>query len=47
MLAGKRAGLSYEEMRAEALEDIAAIENWIGLVNAAARRSPETGHAQA
>jgi hypothetical protein len=37
MFEGKQCGMSYDELRAEAPLEIAAIENWIGLVHAAAR----------
>jgi hypothetical protein len=37
MFEGKQCGMSYDELRAEAPLEIAAIESWIGLVHAAAR----------
>ncbi len=39
MLEAKRCGLSYAELRVDVPGEIAAIENWIGLVHAAARGS--------
>ncbi len=40
MLEGKQYGLSYDDVRADAPDDVAAVEAWIARVNAAARATP-------
>jgi hypothetical protein len=40
MLEARRCGLSYDAARADATEEFAAVERWIGLVHAAMRHRP-------